>query len=184
MTPWIKHQAKWRDCRLCDLCEGRRSVVLARGRVPCDVLFVGEAPGVSEDVIGQPFVGPAGKLLDQIIYQAFAGREELTCAWTNLVACFPKEEKSAGINEPPESAIKACAPRLREFIGLCRPRLIVCVGQLATNWVRKTQWECNNLCDIIHPAAILRMNLAQRGLAIQRCVMVLANALEDDMACP
>lgn len=61
------HVENWSDCRACELHLWRRNVVLARGALPCDVLFVGEAPGKSEDAVGAPFVGPAGQLLDAIV---------------------------------------------------------------------------------------------------------------------
>lgn len=63
----------WKNCQRCELSAGRLNVVIAKGKLPCDVIFVGEAPGESENVIGQPFVGPAGKLLDHIIANAFGG---------------------------------------------------------------------------------------------------------------
>lgn len=66
-----QHVADWRACTGCTLSERRNRVVLFRGSVPCDVLFVGEAPGESEDVVGTPFVGPAGKFLDGMILEAF-----------------------------------------------------------------------------------------------------------------
>lgn len=61
------HVREWENCTRCPLCETRRNIVLSRGKVPCDVLFIGEGPGESEDVLGAPFVGPAGHLLDHII---------------------------------------------------------------------------------------------------------------------
>ncbi len=64
------HLAKWHDCTACSLHEHRGRMVFARGKIPCDVLFIGEAPGESEDVLGAPFKGPAGKLLDQIVERA------------------------------------------------------------------------------------------------------------------
>jgi len=170
MTPYQKHIEQWRDCRKCLLCDQRKRVVFARGQVPCEVLFIGEAPGASEDVLGKTFCGPAGHLLDRIIEQSQAVRFPYTYALTNLVCCYPRDAKGEGNHEPPEEAIKACAPRLRQFIRLCRPRLIICVGKLASKWI-------NNTVEIIHPAAILRMDVSQRGLAVQRCVVTIADAV-------
>ena len=130
---WQQHVEKWRDCRRCPLCEGRNRVVLARGKIPCDVVFIGEAPGESENIRGIPFDGPAGCLLDSIADRAGLGRLRLLFA--NLVACFPAEEKRTGSNAPPEIAIKACLPRLRELLDMAKPRLVVCVGELATDWL-------------------------------------------------
>lgn len=64
------HVERWKSCQRCALGRTRDKIVLAKGRLPCDVLFVGEAPGESEDVIGLPFVGPAGRLLDEMIRDA------------------------------------------------------------------------------------------------------------------
>ncbi|MEK0326406.1 MAG: uracil-DNA glycosylase family protein, partial [Nitrosopumilus sp.] len=123
---WKEHRAKWIDCSLCSLCKRRRKVVLARGKVPCDVLFIGEAPGASEDSLGSPFVGPAGHLLDQMIEDALdmtsPDQADLPAidsgpriAFTNLIACIPKDEDgnkiSSGDDIPLES-IEACSERL------------------------------------------------------------------------
>lgn len=134
---WQLHVEKWRDCSECTLCTQRNRIVLGRGQVPADVVFVGEAPGDSEDVIGQPFVGPAGKLLDEVIRLAVAGRERtLRLAFTNLVCCFPKEAKQTDNHQPAYEEIKACAPRLGEFIEVvARPEMVVCVGDLAKDCI-------------------------------------------------
>jgi DNA polymerase len=148
--------------------------------VPCDVLFCGEAPGASEDAIGQPFVGRAGMLLDQIVERAVPAG--VRCTFCNLVACFPREAKGRGDNEPEHNEIAACRPRLAEFIELAAPKLIVWVGVLAETYgplatdhyapgYRSTR--------IVHPAAILRMPLAQKQMATQKSVVVLRNAIED-----
>lgn len=163
MSKWTDHVEKWKDCQLCDLCKTRKNVVLARGQVPCDVLLVGEAPGSSEDIVGRPFVGPAGKLLDEIIARAVDGLElckecnlaqyetpsgmvcssghggadsvPIRIAFTNLVACIPIGEEGSKTAEPPVESIKACQPRLGELIELAKPQLIVMVGKLSEKWV-------------------------------------------------
>jgi DNA polymerase len=175
------HVLNWENCLRCELGEQRDRICLARGTVPCDVLFIGEAPGVSENVIGSPFVGPAGKLLDDIIARSVP--ENLRNAFTNLVACFPREAKEAKTNEPEPEHIKACAPRLAEFINLSAPRLVVCVGTLSQKWVGVLRDGLGlgdvRLTGIVHPAAILRANIAQRGLAVQKCIVTIANAVEE-----
>jgi len=70
LSPWKAHVERWKDCQACPLHLTRTRIVIARGTVPCDVCFVGEAPGVSEDFLGQPFVGPAGILFDQMVRRA------------------------------------------------------------------------------------------------------------------
>ena len=177
MTPYQAHRKKWINCTRCPLHSGRSRVVLARGKVPCDVLFLGEAPGLSEDVIGQPFVGPAGHLLDKIIEQAIDGR--LDYCLTNLVACLPRGDDGDKTKEPPEDAIEACAPRLIEFVELCRPKLIVLVGKLARKHIPWELVEKRLWVEIVHPAAILRMDVSQRGLAVQRCIVTVERTVEE-----
>lgn len=197
MTPYQEHYAKWSGCTACELHKGRGKIVLARGKVPCDILFIGEAPGESEDALGVPFIGPAGKLLDQIISKS--GIESLyRIAFTNLVACFPEEQKRDGTNAPPDKCIRACEQRLKEFVRIAQPKVIVNVGDLAhrasTNggqarfaeyaedgspyWL---EGKLMHFIDIVHPAAILRANLAQRGLMKQRCIVTLTNQIADKL---
>ena len=180
VTPWRRHVEYWKDCRACGLCEQRDRICLARGTIPCTVLFIGEAPGASENAIGQPFVGPAGQLLDKIIERALP--KGITYALTNLVACFPAEAKAEGINEPTAQEIIACRPRLIEFVNVCEPKMIVCVGKLATAYINHNDYiPCT---DIVHPAAILRMPLAQKQMAVQRAVVTVCRALEDVLGQP
>jgi uracil-DNA glycosylase family 4 len=127
-TLFQQHAAEWMGCTRCDLSECRKRVVLARGKVPCEVVFIGEGPGESENVVGKPFVGPAGKLLDRIIEDSLGrynvvseslGRLPITYAMTNLVACIPRDGENGRVSKPDERSIKACAPRLKAFIRLC-----------------------------------------------------------------
>ncbi len=185
MTPYSQHRDKWKNCELCNLCERRGKVVLARGTVPADVLFVGEAPGVSEDVLGRPFVGPAGKLLDTIIYSAkiaamqWPENPRFAIAFTNIIACIPKNG-GAKIGEPPKYAVEACSDRLTEFIALCNPRLIVAVGKFAINNLGNyTSSGTVEVIEIVHPAAILRADVTQKGMQTQRAVATLADALSE-----
>ncbi len=186
-TALQKHVAFWSQCARCGLCKTRKHVVLVRGTIPCDILFIGEAPGKSEDILGTPFIGPAGHLLDSIIKDAFTqyyGGEYNggvpTIAFTNLVCCIPLGDGGDKISEPPTEAIKACAPRLKQLIQLCNPQVIVTVGDLAKTWLSKLfTLEGVKTIHVTHPAAILRANIAQRGLMIQRCVVTLANVVGD-----
>jgi uracil-DNA glycosylase len=168
-SPYKRHLLAWKNCQRCPLAQKRNRVVFARGRLPCDVLFVGEAPGDSEDVLGQPFVGPAGRLLDYIITVGLDGQYD--CAMTNLVCCIPKDETNMK-GEPPKDCVKTCLPRLEEFIAIADPKVIVCVGLLSKKY---TPAGSIPSITVIHPAAILRMDISQQSLAIKRCVV----ALED-----
>jgi DNA polymerase len=180
------HCERWSNGCGSELCAHARKVVLCRGNVPCDVLFIGEAPGESENVIGLPFVGPAGRLLDQVIRQSGLAGSGLHYAMTNLVACVPRDEDGGGkIAEPPDDAVRQCGLRLVEFVALCNPMLVVCVGKLAQGWLDPGYKHAIKLeravpmIDITHPAAILRANVAQKGLMVQRCVVALRNAIEE-----
>ena len=188
-SPFQRHAAKWRACTSCGLCERRQKVVLARGSLPCSVLFIGEAPGQSEDAIGKPFIGPAGKLLDHIISRALP--REMRWAMTNLVGCIPLDEDGDKLSEPAHDEIKKCRPRLVELMEMAQPRLVVTLGNLAHSYAGaksslfsgKPQWlapwESLRFLELVHPAAILRANVANQGLMIQRCVVNLSNIVEE-----
>jgi DNA polymerase len=176
MTPYQKHVRKWKNCTRCQLCRQRKRVVLGRGSLPAPILFIGEAPGASEDILGLPFVGPAGKLLDSIIERSVNG----LFALTNLVACYPREAKKAGTNEPPKEAIKACRERLEEFATLCNPKVIILVGKLADRyWLGGLSIYRLPKAKIYHPASILRIDDPNsQALAIKKCVVTIENALK------
>lgn len=175
MGKFAAHKSKWRDCELCELCETRSNVVLARGKLPCEVLFIGEAPGKSEDALGQPFVGPAGKLLDQIIERSYdLCDREYRWAVTNLVACIPRNPETYDkIEEPHKEHIKACRDRLMEFVKIANPKLICCLGKLAA----KYKPNGYKTVELTHPAAILRMNIAAQPLEVQKAYVKLSDAI-------
>lgn len=206
MTPFELHVLDWKDCDKCELAATRYRICLVRGTLPCDILFVGEAPGESENVLGRPFVGPAGRMLDSIVEQSVADENyrrameqdgkgnhdpypPLRVAFTNLVACIPRENKSSKkATEPDAKHIKACAPRLVDIASIADPKLVVCVGSLAEKWLGSESAGSKNrvalrkevpTVHIVHPAAILRAQFAQRGLMIQKAVVTLTEALED-----
>lgn len=191
MTKFQLHQQTWKNCTACSLCNNRRNVVLFRGQLPCDVLFIGEGPSQSDDVLGSPFVGPAGHQLDEIIKKADQSRFEdfeewnntasLRFGFTHLTACIPLNE--GRICEPPEESIKACSTRLEEILLICKPKLVVCVGKLPDKWLPKlfgsNQHINDNMIVITHPAAIMRMEGFQQGLAIQQIVVTLRDAFAE-----
>lgn len=195
------HIEKWKDCTECPLSKQRDRIVLGRGAIPCDVLFVGEAPGPSEDAIGEPFRGLAGLILDNdsqhrpgIVQHALPCHQEsgrwvmdIPIAYCNLVCCFPREAKGRGDNEPEENEILACRPRLQEFITIAKPKLIVCVGSLASDYIEHDAYGKHatgaKIVDIIHPAATLgkRMPQSQKQQAIDRAIVVVRSAWEDTL---
>lgn len=163
-----EHRAKWRNCQLCPLSKTRCKVVLYRGRLPCDVLFLGEGPGDAEDIQGSPFRGPAGKLLDEIIDEALHYEDSpnfanVRIAFSNIVACLPKDD--SGPRPPTRAEAEACRPRLQEFLDIAAPRLTITLGK-----------EPDKFCPVpheslVHPSAILRMRTpGQQKVAYDRCV--------------
>jgi DNA polymerase len=160
---------------------------LVRGALPADIFFCGEAPGESEDVLGKPFCGPAGHLLDEIVAEAVPGH--LKTAFGNLVGCLPMDDGGNKTGAPDEEAIRTCAPRLQEIVKLANPKIVVCVGKLATTWLRefgthRIQLRVTHpphyptLISIDHPAHILRANVASQRTMKQRAVVVIQRAVE------
>ncbi len=197
LTPYAKLVNDWKHCTKCPLCVGRRQVVFARGTVPAKVLFIGEAPGVSEDVAGRPFEGPAGQLLNRQINSALLdmgiARErlpkiltyppsiaELPMAFYNLVGCMPKDLTGRKRGEPLPIEIAACWPRLDKFLDICKPQLIVTVGDLAAKQAKLQKWgERALLTDIVHPAFIIRDDITRQGLTHQRVIAILSDAFSE-----
>jgi DNA polymerase len=153
---------------------------LFKGSIPSKVLFLGEGPGESEDVLGKPFIGPAGDLLDYIISKATAVAP-MKFAYSNLIACIPRDEEGMKVTRPPKFAIDACADRLRELTHLVNPKLVVWVGNDAEKYgtkILKNHSPAFATVKIIHPGAILRGPEAGRGLAIRQSIVKLKTVLE------
>lgn len=179
------HVKQWGNCTKCPLHKTRKKIVLARGKIPATVLFIGEAPGQSEDVLGVPFIGPAGKLLDNQIEQAELEAEvSYSKLFSNLVGCIPKDPNTNRKNEEPVAEeIEACSPRLEQLFKLAKPKLIVCVGKLSEKVGKAYEWGITNKCktvSIAHPAFILRIqNPAQRHHEYDKVVVQLASAFRN-----
>ena len=95
---YLRHVKKWESCHRCHLGKEATSKAIVRGCLPCDYLFIGEAPGAAEDLYGLPFVGPAGQLLQSIISDSVID-EGYTYAVTNVIACIPRSG-NGGVREP------------------------------------------------------------------------------------
>lgn len=151
------HKRKWRGCTRCPLHHTRCNTVLYRGACPCQVLFIGEAPGESEDIIGKPFVGPAGDLLNELLDPI---EPYVEYGITNVICCIPSfhEEGKIGIRAPNKHEMQACSPRLTEIIKLADPLLIVTLGQIAAKHIAPlhTKIETEAYLELTHPSAILR----------------------------
>jgi DNA polymerase len=175
---------EWDGCQRCELHRLRCHLVHYRGGIPCDVLYVGEAPGESEDARGIPFDGPAGQLLDQIDAAVFPGDDPTIRGFCNLVACWPKAQKKTPDHRPPHESVMECRPRLEQIIRLADPKLVVCVGAMAGDYLRQGYKDSvrfhkpMHTTEIMHPAAIKRMPYAQQGMAADKQVIVLRDAVE------
>ncbi len=111
-----------RSCTLCPLHLSRTNAVPGEGSLSADIMFIGEAPGRNEDLQGRPFVGAAGKLLDQLLELAGLKREDVYI--TNVVKCRPPNNR-----DPAESEKEKCRPYLIEQIRIISPKLIVTLGR-------------------------------------------------------
>ncbi len=115
-------------CDKCRLCATRKQVVFGRGSARNRVLFIGEAPGAEEDRLGEPFVGRAGKLLDQILDAVGFRREEIYIA--NILKCRPPDNR-----DPRPDEIAACTPYLEEQIELVNPKILCALGRFAAGYI-------------------------------------------------
>lgn len=126
---WEELEASIRQCTRCRLCEGRHHAVPGVGDRNARWLFVGEGPGRNEDLQGEPFVGPAGKLLDNMMRALDLARGENTYI-ANVVKCRPVGPD--GRDRPPApDEVSACLPYLQRQIALIRPDVIVALGKTA-----------------------------------------------------
>ena len=148
-------------CTRCGLCETRQNVVFGVGPRDADIMFIGEGPGEQEDLKGEPFVGPAGKLLDDMLSIIDLSREN--CYIANIVKCRPPRNR-----DPLDTEQEACIGYLRNQVALVKPRIIVCLGRIsATRLIRQDfritrdhgTWVEKNgiwMSAIYHPSALLR----------------------------
>jgi len=150
-----------RTCTRCRLHEGRTQTVFARGNPRAPLLFIGEAPGEEEDRQGLPFVGPAGKLLDRMIFAMGLKSDQVYI--TNIIKSRPPNNR-----EPRPAEVAACFPFLERQIELVRPRIICTLGRPAANTLLGTnlamgdlrgKWQSYRGIPVLptyHPAYLLR----------------------------
>ena len=148
-------------CHKCELAETRTNVVFGTGNEHADVLFVGEAPGQKEDETGIPFVGAAGKLLDQ--YLAAVGIDRGQVYIANILKCRPPHNR-----DPFPAEEDACIDYLREQVRLIHPKIIICLGRISAMRLIKPDFRITaehgkffkkgeyTLTAVYHPAALLR----------------------------
>ena len=162
MMNWNGLKQTCLHCTRCGLCETRHNVVFGIGNERADILFVGEGPGEQEDLKGEPFVGPAGKLLDDMLAIIDLDRHE-NCYIANIVKCRPPRNR-----DPLETEQEACIDYLRNQVALIKPKVIVCLGRIAAKKLidpdyritrQHGQWIERNgvwMTAIYHPSALLR----------------------------
>jgi uracil-DNA glycosylase len=158
-------------CRACDLWKGATQTVFGEGSSKAVIVLVGEQPGDQEDRIGRPFVGPAGKLLDQALAEARIERSEVYV--TNVVKHFkwaPAERGKRRIHKKPRySEIQACRPWLDAELERVKPEVLVCLGASAAHALLGKDFRVSrqrgqlipsslapHVIATVHPSSILR----------------------------
>lgn len=146
---WDALAAQVRDCRSCKLCTTRNRTVFGIGGRASPVLIVGEGPGADEDAKGEPFVGRAGRLLDEMLKAIGRSRHEVDADRAvyiaNVVKCRPP-----GNRDPEPDEVEACRPYLEQQIRLLKPRLIVGLGRIAAQRLLKTDAPLMRLRGELH----------------------------------
>ena len=161
MDSWEELKKQCEGCEACGLCSTRHNVVFGIGREDADIMFIGEGPGEQEDLSGIPFVGPAGKLLDDML--SIIDLDRTNCYIANIVKCRPPHNR-----DPQEPEQEACIGYLRRQVALVKPKIIVCLGRIAATrlirkdfritrehgtWIEKGDIQ---MTAIYHPSALLR----------------------------
>ena len=161
MPSWETLKAECLACRKCPLCETRHNVVFGDGNPDSGVLFIGEGPGEQEDLQGIPFVGRAGKMLDDML--SIIGLDRTGYYIANIVKCRPP-----GNRDPLNTEQEACIGYLREQVRLMKPKIIVCLGRIAAMKLIKDNFKITKehgqwfeksgiqMTALYHPAALLR----------------------------
>jgi DNA polymerase len=154
----LVHQIQ--HCTLCSLSGKRTKAVPGEGDLAADFLFIGEGPGFNEDQQGRPFVGPAGRLLEELLASIGMKREDVYI--TNMVKCRPPNNR-----EPLPGEIEACKPYLDRLIELIGPKVVVTLGSYSLARFfpgepigkargRPRRWNGILIYPVYHPAAALR----------------------------
>jgi DNA polymerase len=153
-------------CQACGLCKGRKNTVFGVGDEQADWMIVGEAPGENEDLQGEPFVGAAGQLLDQMLRAVGRSRSGTADQGTyiaNVLKCRPPANRN-----PQPDEVARCEPYLARQVALVKPRVILAMGRFAVQSLLKTnepigrlrgrvhQYEGVPVIVTYHPAYLLR----------------------------
>jgi len=160
-TPLQELAKSLHNCQLCKLAKlGRTQVVFGVGNPHASIMFVGEAPGFNEDQKGEPFVGAAGKLLNDLLASAGLSRDQIYIA--NVIKCRPPNNR-----DPEPDEVETCKPFLMQQIQMIRPKLVCTLGNWATQTllerkvgITKVKAQAFYMKDfvlfpLLHPAAAL-----------------------------
>lgn len=131
-------------CRACGLCESRRNTVFGVGPARADWMVIGEAPGENEDAKGEPFVGQAGQLLDNML-KAIGLDRNRNVYIANVLKCRPP-----GNRNPEPQEVAQCEPFLRRQVELVQPRVILAMGRFAVQSLLQTQEPVGKLRGRVH----------------------------------
>ena len=161
MDNWVDLEQECSGCHNCGLADTRTNVVFGVGNKDAKIMFIGEGPGEQEDLKGEPFVGPAGKLLDDML--SIIDLDRSNCYIANIVKCRPPHNR-----DPFDDEQAACIGFLRRQVALIRPKIIVCLGRVAAKRIlypdykitmEHGSWIERNgiwMTAIYHPSALLR----------------------------
>ncbi len=159
---WTDLENTCMQCQNCDLAKTRTHVVFGVGNPKAEVLFIGEGPGEQEDLTGEPFVGRAGKLLDEMLSIIDLDRHT-NIYIANMVKCRPPQNR-----DPSNAEQNACIDYLMTQIQLIRPKIIVCLGRIAAMRMIRPDFRITKehgqwfkaediwVMALLHPAALLR----------------------------
>lgn len=161
MLSWDALESECHSCQKCSLSSTRTNVVFGGGNRNAEVFFIGEGPGEQEDLKGEPFIGRAGKLLDDMLSIIDLNRSNIYI--TNMVKCRPPQNR-----DPLNAEQEVCIAYLRNQVALVRPKIIVCLGRIAAQKIiggdfkitrDHGQWFERSgilMMALYHPAALLR----------------------------
>lgn len=170
---WAQLKAAVACCTACPLCQSRTQTVFGVGDEQADWLFIGEGPGAKEDEIGEPFVGQAGKLLDNMLRSIELRRGDQVYI-TNIVKCRPPNNRNP---EPGEA--EQCRPYLARQIVLIKPKLIVALGKIAAQNLLHTNESIANLRGKLHYFSEIPLIVTYHPAYLLRSLADKAKAWED-----
>lgn len=166
----LQHQVS--ICRACSLCETRTQTVFGVGNKHADWLLIGEAPGRDEDLQGEPFVGRAGQLLNEMIRAIGLRREQVYIA--NILKCRPPNNR-----DPQAGEVDACHSFLKRQIELIQPKLILAVGRIAAQNLLHTQQPLSRLRGMRHELEGIPLTVVHHPAYLLRSLPEKAKAWED-----